>query len=206
MLSKKQIVLGTIGIVGAALVILTQTAGSDAGTPAANKLEGAWVSTVSNLPLSWITTFSPADASGRRATMTSSLLVPVPAELLIPGLPQFDVNSAAIGPVEITGPDTAQFTAIGYSLQNTIPSQAYPFEAKVGLIWVTSGTVKRAGPGRSHTTLYIAYYLPSADVNPHDGIPDAGAVPIACLGPTVTDDVRVDLMPHCVPPAVGAAQ
>ena len=197
MFIKPKIVVAALATMATTLLVLTQTAATPPG-PASYKLEGAWIAKVPTTPLQWSYVFSPSDPSGRRATLSGSLQVSIPAALIVPGFPEFDYSSPSVGEAVMTGPDTAKFTAVGYSIKKVAPSPEYPFLEQVTVIWVTSGEVKFTAPGKTETTHHVAYYLPAADGN-GDGLPDEGSTPFACLPPTTSIDTQVGLMPPCTP-------
>ncbi len=198
MFSKKNLVLTSVTALGAALLVLTQTASSKI-TQTANKLEGAWVSKVPGTPMQWTTVFTP-DTSGRRASITGALQVRIPLDLLFPGLPPaVDGSYDFVGEAVMTGPDTANATLLGYAFKKVAPSAEYPYGEQVLWIWVGSGEMKFAASGRIETTGSMAIYLPEADAD-GDALPDPGQTPLICF-PIAYPSVRVGLMPPCLPPA-----
>ncbi len=198
MFSKKNLVLTSVTALGAALLVLTQTASSNS-TQIANKLEGAWISKVPGTAVQFTTVFTP-DASGARASIIGALQVRIPVDLMFPGLPPaVDGSYDFVGEVVMTGPDTANATLLGYAFKKVAPSAEYPFGEQVLWIWVGSGEIKFAASGRTETTGSMAIYLPEADAN-GDGLPDPGQTPLICF-PISYPSVRPGLMPPCQPPA-----
>lgn len=185
----RKIVVSALMTIGAAALVLTQTAGTRQSK--AFKLEGAWLARVPESPLQWTYSMIP-DPSGRRATLFGNLDVGVNVNGMIPGfLPDYDDNTPFAGELVMTGPDTAVFSALGHSISDT------PYRHVV-YSWVTSGEAKFTASGKLEVTHHIAYYLPDADAD-GDGIPDPGATPVLCLPPTVSIDTRIGLMPPCSP-------
>ena len=60
------------------------------------------------------------------------------------------------------------------------------------LIGEARSTFEFVAPGKRYATHYFAFYLPSQDTDPEDGIPDAGETP-ACVAPVpiYTMDTRL---------------
>ncbi len=199
MLSKKNIVLTSVTALGAALLVLTQTAGSN-NKHAANKLEGTWITKVPGSPMVWTVVYAPTDPSGRRAAVKGSLQVRIPADVLFPGLPSAEDGSYDfVGEAVMTGPDTSKGTIVGYAIKKVTPSADYPFREQVQWIWVASGEAKFTGPGKTESTGTMAIYLPEADAD-GDGLPDPGQKPILSF-PSAYPSVRVDPMLGFTPPA-----
>ena len=196
MLSKKNIVLTFVTAFGAALLVLTQTAGSK---HAASKLEGAWICKVPGTPMQWTVVYAP-DPSGHRASMTGMIQVRIPADLWFPDLPP-GVDGGAygfVGEAVMTGPDTANTTMVGYAIKKVTPSTAYPFGEQVLWIWLASGENKFSALGKAEFTGTMGIYLPEADAD-GDGLPDPGQKPLVCF-PATCQAVRLGLMPPCNPP------
>ena len=191
MITRKNIIIGALTAAAAALLVVTQTAGSNQNK-IANKLEGAWIANVVGMPLQWTYALSP-DPSGRRATISGSIQVHIPPAIVKPGLfADLEYNSPIVGETVMTGPDTAEFTAVWYGMK-----KGFPFN-QIVCIGVNSGVLTFTGPGKSEGTHHLAFYYPSADGD-GDGLPDPGAVPALCLPATGTIDTRVVLMPPCKP-------
>ena len=179
MISKKNIILTCMTVIGAALLVLTQTAGSNQNQQS-NKLEGAWICKVPGTPMRWTLVMSP-DPSGRRATINGSIQVHVPFDLMYPGVvPGGIYPSDYVGEAVMTGPYTAKVTCVGYAMKNVLPSAAYPFYEQVAWMYVVSGELKFTAPGKFQIQSPFALYLPSADAD-GDGLPDAGQTPIVSM-------------------------
>jgi len=190
MIKRRNLLIGTLTTLGAATLVLTQTAGTQRHQQSF-KLEGAWIAKVPGTPLQWTYVLTP-DSSGRRASLFGTLEIGVDVQGAVPGLlPDNDSNTSFAGEVVMTGPDTAVFTAVAHSL-NSIPSKHVVFS------WVTSGEMRFVAPGKVESTHHISYYLPEADAD-GDGIPDEGVTPLLCLPPTTSLDTRVGLIAPCTP-------
>jgi hypothetical protein len=181
MISKKSIVLLTLATTTAGLLILTQTAASNA-TPQPIKLEGAWVSRVPQFGNQWTTMFAPTDPSGRSAVIWGALQVSIPSQSFCTGVPPSDSNSDFTGEAVMTGPDTAAFTMVGYSLN----------QGQIVMTWVTTGEIKFASPVQANTTFVISYYKPEADLN-GDGLPE-GEPFCVIASPVPTLDTRIGVV------------
>jgi hypothetical protein len=141
------------------------------GAGNANKLEGAWVARVVEVPGGqWSYVVSP-DPSGRRATGHGTIDV----GLYVPGIDELaDGPSPLLIDVVMTGPDTAKFNSIWYGLKKVSGGMTTAEVAYIGVNW---GELKFVAPNKLEGTHNIEYYLPSADAD-HDGMPDPGAVPV----------------------------
>lgn len=170
MLSKRNIALTSLTLFGAAVLVLTQTAGSN---QRANKLGGAWIQSVPETPLLFNGVFVPTDASGRRAALYGSLLVRIPAELYSADLAPTDHGSDYVGEAVMTGPDTAKFTMMGHAIQKVAPSPEYPFFEQVPWLWVANGEIKINGPDKMDCTMSLSVY-PLGE----DGLPDTSQAPM----------------------------
>ena len=160
--------------------------------PQVYKLEGSWIGKVPGTPVMWIYTVSPAP-SGRTAAMSGSVPVPLGPSVIVPGLfPDLEYYSPMVGQVTMTGPDTAQFTAVWYGMKKGVPFN------QVVCIGVNSGQARFTEPGKSINTNHMAFYAPSADAD-HDGLPDPGQAPVLCLPPSVSLETQVPLLPPCTP-------
>ena len=192
MKKKLNIVLAALGVVLVTGLLLTQAAWSE-GKSQSFKLEGAWIAKVPGLPMQWSYNLSP-DPSGRRASMSGSIQVPIKPVMINPALfPDWEYNSPLVGELVMTGPDTGIFSAVWYGLKQGPPNG---FD-QVVLIGVNSGHVKFTGPGKSEVTHHLGLYAPSTDVD-GDGLPDPGQSPAVCL-PTTTIDTRLPFLPPCTP-------
>ncbi len=195
MLNKKNMMAVAVATASAALLIVTQSAWSDPNGQA-NKLEGAWIAKSTNTPLQGSYVLTPSDPSGQRATISGLIQVRIPAPVLFPGLfGDSKISGDFVGEAMMTGPDTGNYTIIGYGRKPLDPPT--PFQEQVVLIWVDSGRIDFTGPGKMQVTHRVAYYLPTADAD-GDGLPDPGQPPVVCL-PATTLDTRVGLIPPCTP-------
>lgn len=154
------------------------------------KLEGAWVTKVPGTPLLWSQTFSP-DPSGRSAVMSGEIHVPIVPSIVIPGLfPDLEYYTPFVGQVNMTGPDTFEFSSVYYGMK-----KGFPFN-QVVLIGQNNGQGRFTAPGRCVVTNHLACYAPSADAD-HDGLPDPGVAPALCLPPSVGICTRLPMLPPC---------
>ncbi len=187
MLSKKKLVI-TTGSAAAILLLATQIAWTN---KAAVHLEGAWVARVPGTPLLWTYSMAP-DPSGKSASISGSVQVPVMPKAINPALfPDAEYVSPMVGRIVMTGPHTAQFTALWYGLKKGVPFEQVVF------IGVTSGQIQFKGPGKSEVTHNLGFYDPSTDAN-NDGLPDEGAAATLCL-PATSTDTQLPLLPPCTP-------
>ena len=166
MISRKNIVITSFATLGAALLVLTQTAGSSPSQPA-NKLEGSWIIAVPGTPLVWNGVFAPSDPSGRKAAVYGSLLVRIPADLMDPDVHYTDSSSDYVGEVVMTGPDTAKLIIVGHAIQKVTPSLEYPFWEKIAFAWEGTGELKFNAPDKIDCTFTLTDYPVGAD-----GLPD----------------------------------
>jgi hypothetical protein len=176
---------------GALLALIAAAVASLAWSePQSNKLEGAWVGTVPNTPMTWSYTLVP-DSSGQSAAMAGSIQVPITPAVVVPGLfTNLEYFSPMVGRVTMTGPDTAEFTCVYYGMK-----KGFPFN-QVVFIGVNSGQCQFVAPDKIINTNHLAFYAPTADAD-HDGLPDPGQVPALCLPATVSLETRVPIMPPC---------
>lgn len=172
MLSKKNIALTILAAVGGTLLILSQTAWSDQhGTSA--KLEGAWVARLPGTPFQWNYVMTPAEPSGRRATLWGAFTIPIPGALV--GLPaQYQTLGLSVfsGEGVMTGRNEAKGTVIWWGLKDTDVGIK-----QVVYIGVDSFTVSFTAPGKSQVTHLMKFYDPSSDTD-GDGLPDPGQQPV----------------------------
>jgi len=164
--TKRKLIVAALvaSAVGALPAAQAAAAGPDLG---ANKLEGAWVSKVQEVPLQWSFVLVP-DASGRRASLHGSI------DVGLAGFGSSVTTTPLLGELVMSGPASAKFTSVWYG---RVPA-AGQISATIVYIGMNRGEVKFTGPGKGVSTNHIAYYHPSSDAD-GDGYPDAGATPIA---------------------------
>ena len=162
-------------------------------------LAGTWIHSVPAMapttePAIVQETLTPLDACGDRLAYRQQFVNTDPTFLSM--FPEADNQSHLVGEAVKTGPNTYEYTIIGYGFK-TLPAN----RGQLKYIWVTSGTTTLTDYNtRQDTDLYISVYGPDDDVNPADGFPDEGAEPDLCWGPFGGVMERVQLMPPCVPP------
>jgi len=159
--------------VTACLLVTAPTAVADKG---AYKLEGAWVAKVVGVPAQWSYVFVP-DTSGRRASGHGSIDIGFDPAVFGCALGESSAASPILISVKMTGPDTA----VGYSVWYGLTT-AEPALAEIVYIGEVRTETKFVAPGKSESTHYFSFYLPSQDVAPADGFPDEGETP-ACSAP-----------------------
>jgi hypothetical protein len=81
-----------------------------------------------------------------------------------------NIGSEGFGEEQMISRDTAKFTMISYA-------QVAGVTPKITAIFVWAGTLKFTGPDDIVLNYTLNIYPAAADVNPHDGFPDAGATP-----------------------------
>jgi hypothetical protein len=172
--------VGTTLVAAAAVLFFAGQASAANVGSAANKLEGAWIAKVQEVPLQWSYVLAP-DASGRAAALHGSIDVGGASPIAA------DDSSPLIGEVVMTGPSSGKFTSLWYGVSNT-PG---PHVVYIGM---NNGTILFLDPGHVLGTSNIVFYLPSADAD-NDGIPDPDAVPLAPPITLHTIDTRLSL-PH----------
>jgi len=165
-------------------------------------LGGAWVQSVPPAgpmtpgaqPAIIYETLTPVDAAGNVFVYKQTY---ANADNTMGGiLPQADLGGELAGTAVRTGPNTYQFTLLGYAGQ-TRPGD----RGQILGIVVSSGTMTLIGPNtRIDGGLTMALYGPDADVNPADGLPDEGVDPLMCV-PFGGDYVatRIPVLPPCTP-------
>ncbi len=166
MLSKKGLVAATFGTIAAALLIITQTAGT-ADNSQAYKLEGTWTATCANPfdsahPFRWTYTVSPVDASGKEAVVRGEWIVPIPSWLFVPeiapgGQYAGDYFTSFYGEARMTGPDSAVMTAYSYGMKN---DPALGPQIVYITAWVSE--LKFCAQNKLEATHYMAFYPPNA--------------------------------------------
>ena len=86
-------------------------------------------------------------------------------------------NSHILLESEMTGPDTAEFSAVWYGLKE--PSTMFPglVTSDIVYIGVDKGVLMFVEPNKALGVHIIEYYLPSQDAD-GDGFPDPGEIPV----------------------------
>jgi hypothetical protein len=158
--------------------------------PAAAKLEGAWIAKVVEVegqlvapPSQWTYVLSP-DSSGRRASGHGTIDV----GLYTPLDEMADAVSPLLIDLVMTGPTTGTFNSVWYGLKKGPTSVGTT--AEIIYIGVNHGDINMVAPGKSKNTHNIAFYGPESDED-HDGLPDAGAQPLAPPIVVHTEDTRL---------------
>lgn len=167
----------------ACLLLTAPTAMAEKG---AYKLEGAWVAKVVGFPGQWSYVLVP-DPSGRRAYGHGSIDIGFNPSIFGCALGDANADSPILISLRMTGPDTG----VAYSVWSALTT-ADPALAEIVFIGEVRTETKFVAPGKSQSTHYFAFYLPSQDVDPADGFPDEGETP-ACSAPVpiYTMDTRL---------------
>ena len=118
----------------------------------------------------WYAVQTPLDPAGR----TSALLVKTvdedgPLAGLITAFGG-DTSSDGVGENRMISRDTAKMNMIAYA-------QVAGVTPKITAIFVYTGTVRFTSPDDIVLNFTLNVYPATADVHPHDGFPDAGALP-----------------------------
>jgi hypothetical protein len=159
--------------VTACLLLTAPTAMADKG---AYKLEGAWVAKVIGFPGQWSYVLA-AEPSGRHAAGHGSVDIGFDPAVFGCQLGESSADSPILINIEMTGPDTAVAYSVWYALTTAVPASA-----EIVFIGEVRTETKFLAPGKSRSTHYFSFYLPSQDVDPADGFPDEGEIP-ACSAP-----------------------
>ena len=159
----------------ACLLLFSPQAMADKGR-GAFKLEGAWIAKVIGFPGQWSYVVS-ADPSGRRASAHGSIEEGFDPSAFGCELGETDSDSPILINLELTGPDTGIAYSIWYSLKTLDTGLT-----EVVYIGEVRSHFRFVAPGKNKGTHYFAFYLPSQDLNPEDGLPDEGEMP-ACTVP-----------------------
>jgi hypothetical protein len=189
MKTKQYASLAILVAAAGALIAFKPQAQSNAATPQAAKLEGAWIAKSILSPVQWSYTLSP-DPSGRRAALTTFINVPMTPSIINPNLfPDWEYNTPAVGEMVLIGPDTAQFTGHWYGMK-----KGFPFN-QIVYIGLNSGYARLTASGQWEASCSLAMYAPSADGD-GDGLPDSGQNPVVCL-PAKVVCTRVPITAPC---------
>ena len=187
MFRKFRTALGALVTISACLLLIAPAAMADKASGAV-KLEGAWVSKVVGFPGQWSYVLAP-DPSGRRASGHGAVDVGFDPSVFGCMLGDTDSDSPILTDIKMTGPNTAVAYSVWYALREVQPSLN-----EIVYIGVVTSELKFVTPGNGEGTHYFAFYLPSQDLDPEDGFPDAGETP-ACVAPVpiYTLDTRLQL-------------
>lgn len=176
MITRKHIIMGTLGAAAAIAFILTQTAGSNRQY----QLGGAWIGNngAGNI---WSASHAPLDPEGR--TMVGSIRFATYNADFAAILSSLgaDTSSDHIGQAEMISRDTAKWSSVSYALKAGNPPVLQG-------ILVNQGTWKYTSKDTAVLTYTFYAYLPSADAD-GDGFPDAGSTP-AIVVPGVVDTAQ----------------
>jgi len=178
-----KVVLTAAIAVTACLLLAAPAAMADKG---AYKLEGAWVAKVVGFPGQWSYVLA-ADPSGRQAAGHGSVDIGFDPAVFGCQFDESNADSPILISIKLTGPDTSVAYSLWYALTTSVPASA-----EIVFIGEVRTETKFVAPGKSESTHYFSFYLPSQDVNPADGIPDEGETP-ACSAPVpiYTVDTRL---------------
>lgn len=159
--------------VTACLLLTAPAAMADKG---AYKLGGAWVAKVIGFPGQWSYVFA-ADPSGRHASGHGSVDIGFDPAVFGCQLGDANAETPILISIKMTGPDTSVAYSIWYAL-----ASADPAPTEIVYIGEVRTETRFVAPGKSESTHYFSFYLPSQDVDPADGFPDEGEIP-ACSAP-----------------------
>jgi hypothetical protein len=211
MMSKRTVVLIAFATVAGALLALGPHMQGDwaYGGGQAIKLEGAWIITVPDTPISLLETVIPIGPSGRRAVIKMDPVVTdvkihlTPGECDDPGgfclCPNAYRMTPTIGEAVMTGSRTAEATGIAYAMRPPTEEECDVGNCRdqVECIWVTQGLVEFLDPNTQEGTLNLAIFGADADQD-GDLLPDEGAEPLLCMEmPGVIK--RLPMLPPCTP-------
>ena len=178
-----KVALITAMTVTACLLLSAPTAMADKG---AYKLEGAWVSKVVGFPGQWSYVFA-ADPSGRQAYGHGSVDIGFDPSLFGCQFAKASADTPILISVRMTGPDTSVAYSVWYAL-----SSADPASTAIVFIGEVRTETKFVAPGKTESTHYFSFYGPDQDLDPADGFPDEGEMPVcAAPVPLYTLDTRV---------------
>jgi len=159
--------------VTACLLLTAPAAMADKG---AYKLQGAWVAKVIGFPGQWSYVLV-ADPSGRRAAGHGSIDIGFSPAVFGCVFGETNADSPILINIRMTGPNTAVAYSVWYAF-----STASPASTEIVFIGEVRTETRFVAPGKSESTHYFSFYLPSQDHDPADGFPDEGETP-ACSAP-----------------------
>lgn len=172
-----------LGVVLACLAVTGVALAAD-GPQGAYKLEGAWIAKVPGTSGQWTFVMVP-DASGKTAAGHGSIDV---GFVLGPDLVA-DYQSPLLIQAVMTGPRTAVSTSVWYGIRKLSSPGPQHENAEVVYIGMSHGTTTYVAPGKATGLHALSFYLPAADAD-GDGLPDAGATPVAYVE-FPTEETRV---------------
>ena len=200
MFSKKIAVLAALATMIGAFLVFGPMQGDQAygGGAQGNAIKagGAWLVVNQELGIRGLQTVSPIDPSGKRAVHHQQT---ISADPTVGGLcPRAYFLSDVIGEAIMTGPSTAEATAVGYAMRKPVLPE---IRDQIECIWVltsTSDVTKDTQEVAVNIAIYptwIPGYIPDSD---GDMLPDEGVEPYVCL-PFVFQATRVPMMDPCEP-------
>jgi hypothetical protein len=202
MISKKTAVMAALAITTWAFLAfgpLGDQAYGGGENGKAIKAGGAWLVVNQELGIRGLQTVSPIDPSGKRAVHRQQT---ISADPTVGGLcPRAYLLSDVIGEAIITGPSTAEATAVGYAMRKPVLPE---IRDQIECIWVLTSTSDMT-KDTQEIAVNIAVYptwgvygtYPNPDVD-GDMLPDEGVEPYVCL-PFVFQATRVPMLPLCEP-------
>jgi hypothetical protein len=127
----------------------------------------------------WNQTLIPCDPACNRMTAVVKYANISPVGPGFPLFPTTEFRTDLVGNLVRTGPNTWDFTWIGYGVEKPPPDQAPNLYAwPLTYIIVMSGTQTFTNNGDLATyNIAMGIWVPEDDVNPVDGVPDEGVEP-----------------------------
>jgi hypothetical protein len=108
--------------------------------------------------------------------------------------PDADYMSELVGEAVRTGPNTYDFSLIGYGAKTLVGVRN-----EIQYIWTVTGSMECLDGDNKTDSVHLAVYAAAQDAD-NDGFPDEGEEPALCVGPTILSAAkRVPLMPACEP-------
>ena len=162
------------------------------------QVAGAWVGKFTggpwDTPLIIQNTLTPLDPEGNKLVYVIRLVNP-DATFKIPPFAESDYMSELVGEAVKTGPGTYDFSLLGYGVHERPEDRN-----EIIFLWTVDGSLTCEDGNRITNDVNLAIYSADQDAN-QDGIPDEGAVPMACVGPDEFGSAqRVPQMPRCEAP------